>query len=126
MNSVVLDRVEQREDREDAEREAEIADAVDDKGLDRSVAGGRLVIPEADQEIGGEADAFPAKEKLEEIIGGHQREHREGEEREIGEEARAVRILLHVADGIEMNEARDGGHHHQHHYGQRVDPKRPS
>ena len=35
---IVLDRLEQGEDGEDAEREAEIADAVDDEGLD----GGRV------------------------------------------------------------------------------------
>ena len=86
---VVLDRVEQREHGEDAEREAEIADAVDDEGLDGGRVRRRLVIPEADQEIGGEPHALPAEEELDEIVGRDQREHGEGEEREIGEEARA-------------------------------------
>jgi hypothetical protein len=48
---VVLDRVEQGENREDAKREAEIADAIDDEGLYRCRVSRRLVIPEADQEI---------------------------------------------------------------------------
>jgi hypothetical protein len=40
---------------EDAEHEAEVADAVDDEGLDRGGAGDSLAVPEADQQIGGEA-----------------------------------------------------------------------
>ena len=110
---------------EDAEREAEIADAVDDEGLDRGGVGLRLVVPEADQQIAREPDALPAEEQLHEVVGRHQRQHGEGEERQIGEEARPVRILGHVADRIEVHERRDGRHHHQHHGGQRVDAQRP-
>ena len=90
---------------ENAEREAEIADAVDDEGLDRRGVGFRLVIPEADQQIAREADAFPAEEQLHQVVGGHQHQHGEGEDRQIGEEARPVRVLRHVADGIEVHEA---------------------
>ena len=91
--------------REDAEREAEIADAVDDEGLDRRGVGFRLVIPEADQQIAREADALPAEEQLHQVVGRHQHQHGEGEQRQIGEEARPVRILVHVADRIEVHEA---------------------
>ena len=124
-NGVVVEGAEHGEDGEDAEREAEIADAVDDEGLDGGGVGGRLVVPEADQEIGGEADALPAEKELEEIVGRDQRQHGEGEQREIGEEARPGIVLLHVADRIEMHEAGDRGHHHQHHRRQRVDAERP-
>ena len=88
---VVVDRVEQQEDAEDAEREAEIADAVDDEGLDRRGVGRGPRVPEADQQIGGETDALPAEEQLDEIVRGHQHQHGEGEHRQIGEEARPVR-----------------------------------
>ena len=111
--------------REDAEREAEIADAVDDEGLDRRGVGRRPLVPEADQQIGGEADAFPAEEHLDEIVGRHQHQHGEGEQRQIGEEARPVRVVRHVADRIDVDERRDGGHHHQHDRRQRVDAERP-
>jgi hypothetical protein len=94
-----------REDGKDAEREAEIADAVDDEGLDRRGIGGRLVVPEADQEVGGEADTLPAKEQLDKIVRGDERQHGEGEHRQIGKEARLVRVVIHVADGIEVHEA---------------------
>ena len=89
---------------EDAEREAEVADPVDDEGLDRRGVGRRLLVPEADQQIGGEADAFPAEEHLHQIVGRHQHQHGEGEQRQIGEEARPARVLGHVADRIEVDE----------------------
>ena len=84
-----------------------------------------LLVPEADQQIAREADAFPAEEHLHEVVRRHQHQHGEGEERQIGEEARPVRVLVHVADGIEVHEGRNGVHDDQHHGGQRVDPERP-
>ena len=102
---VEIDRAEQHEHAEDAEREAEVADAVDDERLDRRGIGRRLLVPEADQQIGGETHAFPAEEHLHEIVRGHQHQHGEGEQRQIGEEARPVRIVVHVADRIDVHEA---------------------
>src|SRR5579863_8703756 len=85
---IEADRSGQNEDHKNAEREAEITDTVDDEGLDRSGIGRGLLIPEADQEIGREADALPAEEHLHEIVSRHQHQHGEGEKREIGEETR--------------------------------------
>ena len=93
-DGVEADRAEQHEDAEDAEREAEIADAVDDEGLDGRGIGLGLLVPEADQQVGGEAHAFPAEEQLQEVVGRHQRQHGEGEQRQIGEEARPVRVVV--------------------------------
>src|SRR3546814_4986036 len=76
---------EHQEGAEDAQRKAEIAHAVDDERLDRRRIGAGLVIPEADQQIGGEPHAFPAEEHLDEIVRRHQHQHLEGEQREIGE-----------------------------------------
>src|SRR5207245_5344652 len=42
------------------------------------------------------ADAFPAEEHLDQIVRGHQHQHRKGEQAEIAEEPRPVRILVHV------------------------------
>ena len=117
--------LEQQVDGENAERKTEIADAVDHEGLDRRRVRRRLLIPETDQEVAGETDALPAEEQLDQIVRGHQHQHREGEQAEIAEEARPVRILVHVADGIEVHERGDGVDHHQHHGGQRVDAERP-
>ena len=46
------------------------------------------VVPEADQQIGHQADAFPAEEQLHEVVGRHQHQHEEGEQAQIGHEAR--------------------------------------
>ena len=109
------DAVEQDEDQEDAEREAEIADAVDDEGLDGGGVGAILLVPEADEQVAREADALPAEEHLDEVVGRHQHQHGEGEQRQIGEEARPVRVLVHVADRVEVHEGRHGVDHDQHH-----------
>ena len=122
---LVLDRVEEDEDAEDAEREAEITDAVDDEGLYRRSVRRRALEPEADQQVGGEADALPAEEHLDEVVRGHQREHGEGEERQVGEEARPAGIMRHVADRVDVDERRDRRHHDQHHDGQRIDAEGP-
>ena len=51
-HDIEIERAEDHEHREDAEREAEIADPVDDERLDRGVVGGGAVVPEADQQVG--------------------------------------------------------------------------
>ena len=86
-----------REQAEDTEREAEVADTVDDERLDRCRVGRRLLVPETDQQIGREADALPAEEHLQQVVGRHQRQHREREERQVGEKARPVLVLGHMS-----------------------------
>ncbi len=123
---VEVDGVEHREQPEDAEREAEVADAVDDEGLDGRRVGLGLGVPEADQQVGEEADALPAEEHLHEVVGRHQHQHGEGEAAEVGEEARAAVVLLHVADGVDVHERGDRRHDDEHHRRQRVDLERPA
>ena len=84
------------------------------------------MIPKADQQIRREADAFPTKEHLQEIVGCHECQHGEGEQRQIGEEARAAIIFGHVADRIDVHEARHCRHNHQHDGGQRIDAQHPA
>ena len=64
------------------------------KALIAAALASGFVVPEADQQIGREAHAFPAEEQLQEVVGRHQHQHGEGEQRQIGEEARPVRILV--------------------------------
>ncbi len=116
---------EEEEGRGDAEREAEVAHPVDDEGLDRRRVGAGPLVPEADQQIGAQAHALPAEEHLQEVVGRHQRQHEEGEEAQVGEEARPVRVVGHVAHGIDVDNGRDRGHHHEHDRRQLIDPERP-
>ena len=124
-NRVEIDRAGEQEHREDAERKTEVADPVDDECLHRSRICLRLVEPEANQQVAREPHPLPAEKQLGEIIRCHQHQHREGEERQVGEEPRPVRIVGHVADRIEVDETRHRGHHHQHDGGERVDMERP-
>ena len=84
-----------------------------------------FLVPEPDQQVARETDPFPAEEQLDEIVGRHQHQHRKGEQGQITEEPRPVRILVHVADRIEVHERGHCRHHHQHHGGERVDPQAP-
>ena len=118
-------RVEHQIGAENPEHEAQIADAVDDEGLDRRGIGRWLAEPEPDQQIAGEAHALPAKEHLDEVVRGDEHQHREGEQRQIREEPRLIRVLVHIAPAIEVDERRDAGDHHQHHRGQRIDAQCP-
>jgi hypothetical protein len=120
-----IDRAEQHEHAANAENEAEVTDAVDDEGLHGGSRCGRLLEPEADQQIGRQTHAFPAEEHLQQVVGGHQHQHGEGEERQIGEETRTMRIVVHVSDRIEMHQRRNRVDHDEHDGRQRVDAERP-
>src|SRR6476646_6670337 len=60
-NDIEIERAENHENREDAEGETEIADPVNNKGLYRGIVRGRAIVPETDQQIRGQSDAFPAE-----------------------------------------------------------------
>ena len=111
--------------RENAHHEAKVADAVDDERLYRRRIGARLTEPEADEQIGGQTHAFPAEEHLQQIVRGHEHQHREGEEREIGEETRLIRVFVHIAPAIEVDERGNAGDDDKHHRRQRIDPQFP-
>ena len=80
-------------EQEHGEQEAEVADAVDDEGLLAGVGGGVAGEVEADEQVGGEAHAFPADEHEQEVLGQHQREHEEDEEVQVGEEAPVALVV---------------------------------
>ncbi len=122
---IELHGTEQHEDAEDAEREAEIAHAIDDEGLDGGGRGRGLLVPEADQQIGSHADAFPAEEHLDQVVRGHQHQHGEGEQRQVGMEARHRRVVMHVPDRVDMHHEGDPVDHDQHDRGQGVEFQAP-
>ena len=120
-----LHRTEDQKHAEDAEHEAQIAYAVDDECLDCRRTSRGLAEPETDQKVGCKAHAFPAEEHLHEVVGRDQHQHREGEQREVCEKARLIRLLAHIAPAIEVNQRRNARHHHQHRRGQCVNPQFP-
>ena len=109
-----VERAEVRDEQEHREQEAEVADAVDDEGLLAGVGGGVLLEVEADEQVGGEADALPADEQQQEVLGEHQHQHEEHEEVEVGEEAPVALFVRHVADGVEVDEEADASDDAEH------------
>ena len=113
-----------REHQHDRERHTEVTDTVDDECL----LGGRgsrvLVLPEADQQVGRQADAFPAEEHHEVVGCEHQREHRGYEEIEEREEPAAPLIVLHVADRVDVDQRADTRDQQDEQPGQLVERER--
>jgi hypothetical protein len=113
-NGGVIERAEVGQHQADAQDEAEVADAVDQEGLQVGEDRRRPGIPEADQQIGNQADGLPTEEQLHEVVAHHEHQHREGEQGDVAEEAVVAGIVLHVADGVDMHHQRNRGDH-QHH-----------
>ena len=89
------------------EREAHVADAVDQEGLLGRHGRGPARIPEADQQVAAQPDQLPAGEDEQEVVGHDQEEHREHEQVQVGEEAPPPRVVGHVADRVDMDEHAD-------------------
>ena len=100
----------------DAQDEAEISDPVDQEGLHVGENRTRLIEPKADQQIGNQADRLPAEEQLQQVVAHHEHQHRKGEQRYVGEKAVVALVLVHVANGVDVNHQRheaDDAHHHR-------------
>src|ERR1700722_2057834 len=96
-------------DEEHAEQESGVADAVDDERFVGGVAGRFGMEKKSNDEVGAEANAFPANEHEHIVVGEDEGEHGEHEEVEVPEEAVVAAFMRHVADGINMDEHADAG-----------------
>ena len=124
-----IERAEGRRHQEQAEQQSGIADAVGDEGFARRIADLRafalFVKPEADQQEGAQADAFPTGEQHHEVIRGDQHQHRGDEQVEVKEEAGETLVAVHVADGVDVDQRADAGDEQHHRHRKRVDLQRP-
>ena len=77
--------------------------------------------PERDQEVGAGADALPAEEGDEHVAAQHQHQHREDEQVQVHEELRELRVAVHVADRVQVDQRADAGDEQRHRDRQRVD-----
>ena len=101
-------------DEHDGDGQPEIADAVDQERLFARVGGRGFLEPEADQQVGRQADPFPAHVKEQVVVRQHQRQHHQDEEVEVGEEAREAGIVVHIAGGIDVDQEADAGDDQRH------------
>ena len=95
------------EEEKHSQEKTEVAHPVDDKGLLPCIGGRILLKPESDQEIGTEAHALPSHKHQQEVVGQDEVEHHEDEEVEVGEIPGETRIVMHVSDGIDVDEETD-------------------
>ena len=104
----------------DAQREAKVADTVDDKRF----ATGRGVVgvgePERDEQKGAEANQFPPHEEQQIVRAQHQDEHRDDKQVQVGKEAGIARVVGHVAHGVEVDQEANARDDEQHQARQRV------
>src|SRR6185369_11670816 len=68
-----------------------------------------LVQIETNQQIRTEADALPTDKHQKKVVSEHQREHREHEKIQVGEEAIVTAVTFHVAGGENVNQKTDKG-----------------
>ncbi len=106
---------------EHAEQETRVADAVGDEGLLAGARIGQVVEPEADQQVRGQADAFPADEQHQHRAAEHQQQHEEQEQVQVGEEAAEALVVRHVADRVDVDHRADAGDDQRHHRTQAVE-----
>ena len=116
-------RAESRQQEEDAEKEAEVAYPVDDERLLACVRRAVFLVPEADQEIGAQTDAFPADEHEEHVVRRHQYEHHEDEEVQVREVPGIAFVVVHIARGVDVDEKAHARHHQAHDNRERIDPE---
>ena len=109
---------------EEGERHRRVAERVHHEGLLRGRDGLRPLVPEADQEIRGEADEAPACEQEQEVPRLDEQQHREDEERHVGEVAPLLGVVVHVADRVEDDQAAHAGDDQHHRDRERVDEQR--
>ena len=99
----VVERAGVGNDQSDPQNEAQIGHAVDQESLLVGCDSARLIKPETDQQIGGHPYAFPADEKLQQVVAHDQHEHGKREQGQVGKEAAIPRIAMHVAGGIKVH-----------------------
>ena len=107
----------------DTQNEAEVTDAVDQKGLHIGEDRSGLVEPKTNQQIRHQTYRLPPEEQLQEIVAHHQHQHGKREQGDVGEEAVVALILMHVTDGVDVHHERDKGDYAHHHGGQAIHQK---
>ena len=109
------------EHQHDRDRQADVTDPVGDEGLLGGGAGRLAGVVVADQQVGGQAHAFPADVEHQVAVGQHQQQHGGHEQVEVAEEPPAAGIVVHVADRVDVDQRADPGDQQDEGQRQRVE-----
>ena len=108
------------EHRHHRQQQPQVTHAVHDESL---VGGQGIVVnlvPETNQQVGRQTDAFPTDERHQVGTAQHQGQHGGHKEIQVGKETASVGVSRHVSHRIDVNEAADKRHQHHKRDGQRV------
>ena len=120
----VADRADRLERQEHRDHEARVADAVGDERLLAGRRRRRSGLPERDQEVRAGADALPPEERDEQVLAEDEHQHREREQVEVEEELGELRVAVHVADRVQVDQRADAGDEQAHRDAQRIGEER--
>ncbi len=90
-----MQRAQMVKQQEKAQSHGCIADARNHEGLARGPAVGRVRVPETDEQITAQSDAFPAEIQQQEIVAHHQNQHGADEQVHVGEKTTVVPVFQH-------------------------------
>ena len=109
---------------EERERHRRVAERVHDERLLRGRDRRRPLLVEADQQVAREADHAPAGEQQQQVAALDEQQHREDEQRHVGEEAPLLVLAVHVADRVGDDQRADAGDDQHHHHAELVGEER--
>ena len=109
-----------RSNQTNTQNKAKVTHAVDQKCFHVGKHCTGFVKPQPNQQIRNQAHRFPTKQELQQVVAHHQRQHGEGEQRDVGKKAVVALVLFHVADGVDVHHQRNKGDHAHHHGSQAI------
>jgi hypothetical protein len=100
-------RAERGEHEHDGQGQPGVTDPVGDERLLGRHGRGRLVLPEPDQQVRGQADTLPAGVQHQVVVGQHEQQHGGQEQVHVAEEPAPARVVSHVADREDVDQRAD-------------------
>src|ERR1051326_7639306 len=91
-----------------------VASARDDECFARGQPVYGVFVPETDEKVTAQANAFPSEIEQQKIVGQHENHHGGDKQIHVREEPGVTLVLLHEFGGVQMDEKAHEGHDHDH------------